>query len=168
MSRHQIHIRENPVPGVGRSYEMPIEGGHSLSFGIDARTGDRTLSVLRAGEDEPAMVLHLDEAEALILATFMGGVRIEVEGAAPRSAVQVDTVVIGAGSPACGRSMAQLQDETAPHQPHPDDARIIAVIRDDTPDLVEADPARASQPGDRLVLAGRPGDLDELRRWLAG
>lgn len=168
MDDQQVHIREHPVPGVGRAYEMPVGDGCVLTLGIDARTGERTLSALRHGEDEPALVLRLDEAQALTLATLMGGVRVEVEATAPRDAVQIDTVVVGAGSPVAGRTLAELELATTPGLPDPDDARIIAVIRDDTPELFEADPARPCRPGDRLVLAGRPAALDQLRHWLVG
>jgi K+/H+ antiporter YhaU regulatory subunit KhtT len=164
----QVHIREHAVPGVGRAYEMPVEGGLVLSLVVDARTAERTLSVLRPGEDEPAVVVHLDESRALALSTLMAGMRVEVEPSAPREAVQVDTVVIGAGSPASGRTVAELDATGEGGLPDPGDARVIAVIRDDTPELLEDDPHRPCQPGDRLVLAGRPGPLAELRRWLVG
>jgi hypothetical protein len=42
------------------------------------------------------------------------------------------------------------------------------VVRDDTPELLEDDVDRPCQPGDRLVLAGRPAPLENLRRYLAG
>jgi len=168
MHEPQVHLREHVIPGVGRVYEMPLEGGQLLSVVIDARTGERALSVLRPGEDEPVAVVRLDENQALTLSTLIAGLRIEVEATAPREAVQVDTVVIGAGSPAAGRTLTELEASHAGQPPDPADARVIAVIRDDTPELLEDDPHRPCQPGDRLVLAGRPGRLDDLRRWLVG
>jgi Trk K+ transport system NAD-binding subunit len=80
----------------------------------------------------------------------------------PATGVHVETVTISAASPAVGRPVDQLE------RPDPDAATVLAVIRDDTPELVEEDAGRPCRPGDRLVIAGHPGALRELRDHLVG
>nr|WP_249419839.1 TrkA C-terminal domain-containing protein [Rhabdothermincola salaria] len=72
--------------------------------------------------------------------------------------VQVVTLELAADSPALGRVPDELADEGR--------ARVLAVIRDDTPELVEDDPSRALRVGDRLVVAARPEELDAVRHRL--
>jgi K+/H+ antiporter YhaU regulatory subunit KhtT len=45
---------------------------------------------------------------------------------------------------------------------------VIAVIRDDTDDLIETDPDRPCQAGDRLVIVGRPGSMSRMVEQLIG
>ena len=165
-SDRQVHVREHPVPGVGRCFELQLPDGLVLSVGISSDSGDRTLSVLRPGQDEPEHLVRLDEAQSLTVATLLSGIRIEFESPEPRTGVRVATTVVAAGSPASGLTLDQL--ETTADSPSCEDACVLAVVRDDTPELLENDPARPVHPGDRLVLAGKAGALDDLRRWLAG
>lgn len=136
-----------------------------MSVVVDAHSDDRELTVVEPGRDEPTVSIRLGEAQAVTLATLLSGARFVFDDGPPQepvSGVHVQTVVVGAASPAVGRMVADIA------APDPEQARVLAVIRDDTPDLLEDDTARPCQPGDRLVLAGRPGPLDELRRFLTG
>ena len=57
---------------------------------------------------------------------------------------------------------------TSSTSPIPIRHAVIAVIRDDTADLIEDDPDRPCQAGDRLVLVGRPGSMTVLVQHLIG
>jgi hypothetical protein len=46
--------------------------------------------------------------------------------------------------------------------------RVVAVIRDDTSELLEHDEIRPCSVGDRVVIAGRADHLREPRRHLLG
>lgn len=133
--------------------------------GIPARRWRRRLSARRAREDEPGLLVRLDEPRAVVLGTLLGGLDVTVDttgqGSPPRGA-GVETLTVPAGSPAVGRRLADLD------LPDPASARVLAVIRDDTPELLEDDPDRPVQPGDRLVLVGRPGPRAALRAHLGG
>lgn len=162
---HDVHVRQDRVPNVGPRFDIPLPDGTSLAIVVDEHTGDRQLHVLARDEDEPRASASLPEAHAVTVATLLSGVRVvfdsepEVE---PAAGVHVETVIIGAGSPAVGVPVAELQ------LPAPEEARVLAVIRDDTPELLEDDATRPFQPGDRLVLAGHPPALAQLRTFLAG
>ena len=48
------------------------------------------------------------------------------------------------------------------------EAAVLAVIRDETPELVDDETTRPSQPGDRVVIAARRQHLATVVRQLAG
>lgn len=160
-----VHVREHPVPGAGRAFEFGLPDGSSLSIRIDGGTRRRELSQLRSDEDEPFWSLRLDAEHAMTLATLLSGVRVVFESEptdTPAEGVHVESIVLGHGSPAVGRLLDDVEVLD------PQEARILAVIRDDTPELIEDDETRTCEPGDRLVLAGRPAPLAALRAHLRG
>lgn len=161
-----VNVREQKVPGVAWLYQLSLPTGWSVSVLVEARSGRRQIHVVRPGLDSADATVHMSEAEAVTLGALLSGVRMtfdqEPVHPLPAHGVHVETVLIGAGSPAAHRRIEELE------VPNAREARVLAVIRDDTLDLIEDDAGRACQPGDRLVLAGRPGSLEELRRFLAG
>lgn len=163
--RPKVHVREHPMPGNAQLFDLTLADGSRLTVATNPRSSTRELSITILGHDEPAAVVTLRDAEATTLAALLSGIRLVVERVSPDvpdDAVNLHTLAIGAHSPAVGRRLDQIG------VPSPDDATIIAVIRDDTPDLVEQDNQRPCQPGDRLVLVGRPDPLRELVRFLLG
>lgn len=161
---HEVHVREVPIPGRGRLFDLSLGSGERVSIDVDPDSGERTLSITPSGVDEPVVSVRCSVPEATTLAALLAGVRFVVEDDdhQPVDAANLRTVTLGAGSPAVGQRVADLV------VPDPDDAVVIAVIRDDTRDLVETDPDRPCQPGDRLVLVGRPGSMSRLVRYLTG
>lgn len=163
MQESRVEVRQQTVPGHGQRFLVGLGDGAEVTVTVETRTGARRLGVLRSGHDRPETSLELTEAQAETVGTLLSGVHLAVEPLdAPTDGVSVATVLIGAGSPAVGRALAAIE------VPDPEQARIIAVIRDDTPELLEEDPARPCAPGDRLVLAGRPDALRALRVHLNG
>jgi K+/H+ antiporter YhaU regulatory subunit KhtT len=161
----EVHVREHPMPGNRRLFSLTLGDGTLLTIATDPEAATRDLSVTPAGEDESMLSLTLRDVEATTLAALLSGVRFTVEQAPdhqPVDAANLRTLTIGAASPAVGKRLDEID------VPSPDDATVIAVIRDDTPDLVEQDPDRPCHPGDRLVLVGRPGAMSDLVRHLIG
>lgn len=160
---HEVHVRDRRIPGFGHLFELPLPDGTIISVVDEDDTGHRELILLAAGEDEPRARVTLPGAHAETLGALLSGMRLVFDrDDQPRAGVQVTTVPVAAGSPAAGRRVHHIP------LPAPDDARVLAVIRDDTPELVEDDADRPCQPGDRLVLAGRPKAIEELRQFLTG
>lgn len=159
----EVHVRDRRIPGFGHLFEMPLPDGSIVSVVSQDHTDDRELHLLTPDEDEPQVRVALPGAHAETLAALLSGMRLVLDrDDQPRTGVQVTTVPVSAGSPASGNRICDIV------VPAPRDARILAVIRDDTPELVEDDEDRPCQPGDRLVLAGRPQAIEELRRFLVG
>jgi Trk K+ transport system NAD-binding subunit len=99
------------------------------------------------------------------LAALLSGIRFVIqqpEEHQPVDAANLRTVTLPAGSPALGLRLHDLDVLDSI------DARVIAVIRDDTDDLIETDPERPCEAGDRLVVVGRPGSMSALVRRLTG
>ncbi len=160
---HEVHVRDRRVPGFGHLFEVPLPDGSIVSVVSQDHTDDRELLLLAPGQDEPHARITLPSAHAETLGALLSGMRLVFDhDDQPRSGVQVTTVPISAGSPAAGH---RVQDIPVPA---PDEARVLDVIRDDTPELVEDDEDRPCQPGDRLVLAGRSRAIEELRRFVVG
>lgn len=163
--RAEVHVREHPLPGNARMFSLTLTDGAVINVVTHQVAGRREVSLTLPGHDDAALTMDLGDVEATTLAALLSGVRFVVEGPpdhAPVGGANLRTLTIGAGSPVIGLKLADVK------VPAPDHARVIAVIRDDTPDLVEDDPQRPCQPGDRLVLVGRPGAMHELVQHLLG
>lgn len=70
-----IHIREQSLPGIGRRYELALEGKRSLSVVVQ-HDGRRHIAVLGEGADEPAFALSLDHEQAVAFAALLMAARI--------------------------------------------------------------------------------------------
>jgi K+/H+ antiporter YhaU regulatory subunit KhtT len=162
---HEVHVREIPLPGNARLFSMTLADGSVVTLSTAHGSADRTLQVTPPACDEAVVSVHFTAAESTTLAALLSGIRFvitEPEDAQPADAANLRTVTLHAGSPAIGR---RLHDLGAP----PDvDAQVIAVIRDDTDDLIETDPDRPCEAGDRLVIVGRPGSMSAMIRALTG
>lgn len=161
----EVHVREHPLPGSARLYHLTLSDGATISVSTGVSSTDRMLAITTPDADEPVVEVRCSAPEATTLSALLSGIRFVVrphEDDAPVDAANLRTVTLGAGSPAVGLRLHDLA------VPDPDDARVIAVIRDDTDDLLEDDADRPCQPGDRLVLVGRPGSMSQLVRFLIG
>jgi TrkA domain protein len=162
---HEVHVREHPVPGNARLFHLTLSDGTLLAISTDVDTTDRELSIIPPSSDEAAATVHLTSAESTTLAALLSGIRFvirQAEHEQPVDAANLRTVTLPAGSPAIGLRLHDFE------VPDPTRARVIAVIRDDTDDLIEADPDRPCHAGDRLILVGRPGSMSTLVQYLLG
>lgn len=157
-----IHLREQGLPGGRRLFSVTLADGTLVSVVVDAAANTRELTITPPGSDTVAGRFVCGEAEATAIAAILSGVRFVVDEEQPVHAVNLRTVTIGPSSPAVGRRLGEIE------VPAPEDARVIAVIQDDAPDLIDQDPERLCRPGDRLVIVGRPGVMSSLVRHLLG
>lgn len=158
-------MREHPLPGNARMFCMTLADGTILTLSTSSESTDRTLEVTPPYSDESVVAVHFNAAESTTLAALLSGIRFVIqqpEEHQPVDAANLRTVTLPAGSPAVGLRLHDLD------VPDSIDARVIAVIRDDTDDLIETDPDRPCQPGDRLVIVGRPGSMSDMVRRLTG
>ena len=153
-----VNVREHPVPGPARLFEIALADGSSLRISTDVDGEASELGIVAPGSDEAAAVVRLTGAEASTLSSLLSGIRLVVRtyDRAPREAASTRTITIREGSPVVGLPFDQIE------LPDPDEARVVAVIRDDTPRLLEEDPRGRCEVGDRLVLVGRHPALDRL------
>jgi K+/H+ antiporter YhaU regulatory subunit KhtT len=158
-------VREIPLPGNARLFSMTLADGSVVTLSTAQGSTDRTVQVTPPERDEAVVSVHFTAAESTTLAALLSGIRFvitEPEDAQPADAANLRTVTLHAGSPAIGRRLHDLE------APSGVDAQVIAVIRDDTDDLIETDPDRPCEAGDRLVIVGRPGSMSAMIRALTG
>lgn len=161
----EVHVREHPVPGNARLFHLTLSDGTLLAISTESDTTDRALSVIPPTADEAVATVHLSSAEATTLSALLSGIRFvirQTEDDQPVDAANLRTITLPAGSPAVGRRLHDLE------VPDHASARVIAVIRDDTDDLIETDLERPCRAGDRLILVGRPGSMSALVEYLLG
>lgn len=160
-----IHIREQKLPGIGHRYELDVDAERKLTVVVQYG-GRREVGLASRLGDAPDAVASLSEEQAVALAALLSGARFSIDSAGDDQVdadqVVVETVTLGPASPAIGRpaSDIRLMGDT--------EAAVLAVIRDETAELVEDENTRPSQPGDRIVIAARRQYLPDVVRHLAG
>lgn len=161
MGTEDVHIREHSLPGIGRRFELDVEDALTLVV-VARRDGSRDVAVREKRADETRGSVHLRREQAVAVGSLLLGARFSAGEGGGRDEVDVSTVVLGPESPAVGKVPAQIP------LPGDGEAAVVAVARDDTPQLLEDDRHRACESGDRLVVAARRDRLDEVIQRLAG
>jgi K+/H+ antiporter YhaU regulatory subunit KhtT len=160
-----IHIREYRLPGVGHRYELGLPRGRRLIVVVQDR-GRRDLGLVSGAADVPDVIVSLTADQAVAVAALLTGARFSIGSTEvdPVDAgdVAIETVTLRASSPAVGRPTAEIRLF------EDGEAAVLAVIRDDTPQLIEHHEARLCQPGDRLVIAARRDRISAVVEQLAG
>lgn len=160
-----VHIRELALPGIGHRYELSLGHGRWLAVIVRKDRG-REIDIGSDHADEPDAAASLTQEQAVAIASILTGARFSIDTSDDRHVdaeeVNVQTVTLTKRSPAIGRTAAEipLLDDSA--------ASVLAVIRDETPDLVEDTAKQPCQTGDRVVVAARRDRLAEVARNLAG
>lgn len=162
MGTDDVHIREQKLPGIGRRFDLDVGDGLTLIV-VARRDGSRDIAVSEKGADEPRRSVHLGREQAVAVGSLLLGARFSDGGGdSGGSTLDVSTVVLGARSPAIGRIPTEIP------LPSGSDAAVVAVARDDTPQLLEDDQHRPCESGDRLVIVARDDRLGGVMRHLAG
>lgn len=160
-----VRIREQSLPGIGHRYDVSVGEDRHLIVVVQ-RAGGREISISRRGADAPMTSLALSHDQAVAVAALLSGARFSIEsdpeGDAPSGDVGVETVTLGERSPAVGRTAREVPLVAG------SDAAILAVIRDDTPQLLEDEATEPCRVGDRVVVAARRDRLAEVIRELVG
>lgn len=160
-----IHIREQRLPGIGHRYELDVDAGRQLTVVVQ-HGGRREVALVSRLADEPDAVVSLSEEQAVALAALLSGARFSIDSTDDHqidaNQVVVETVTLGPESPAIGRPVTDIRLMGDP------EAAVLAVIRDETPELVEDEATRPPQPGDRVVIAARRQYIAAVVRQLAG
>ena len=158
----EVHIREQPLPGIGRRFDLDIETSKTLVV-VARRDGSRDVGVDDRDAGGAVRSVNLRREEAVAVGSLLLGARFSGEAEPDDGrAIDVGTVLLGPRSPAIGKRPAEVA------VPAGGDVAVVAVARDDTPRLLEDDRDRPCQSGDRLVIAARRDELDHAVAYLAG
>ncbi len=156
-------IREQELPGIGRRYSIDAEGVE-VSVVIH-HSGRRDIYLSDPAGRHPPSVATLTDDQARRLGAVLAGAYFQPTLTRQIEAVVggllIDWVTIRAGSPGAGRSIADLQVRRRTRM------TIVAILRGDEA-IVVPEPSEVLQPGDRVVVVGRPEDLDGLVSHVVG
>ncbi len=160
-----VRVREQRLPGIGHRYDIQLDDGRRL-FVVVQRDGRRAVGIVNPGTDEPDMAASLSQDQAVAAAAILTGARFSIDTSEddriPGDEVAVETIALGERSPAIGQVAQDVAHSAGP------DVAVLAVIRDETPDVVEDALAEPIRPGDRIVVAARREQVATLVSRLAG
>ena len=156
-------VSEQDLPGIGRRFDLVCAEGERVSVVIH-HSGRRDLYVFQSGSGRPVTVTLTDD-QARRLGAILGGAYFKPAAAAQMEAVigglLIDWVTLRGDSPGVGRSIADLQIRRRTRM------TVAAIVRDDVP-LVAPEPTEVLRAGDRLVVVGRPDDLNGFLGTVVG
>lgn len=160
-----LHVREHRLPGIGNRYDIALGRGQRLVIVVQ-HDGGRSIGVMDEYADEPSITIRLAQEQAVAVAALLTGARFTLDTSADQEVtadeVEIDTVALGPDSPAVGSLMRDIA------LPADSDAAVLAIIRDETPELVEDEEHTPVRPGDRLVVAARRDRIGTVVRHLSG
>ncbi|HVL07361.1 MAG TPA: TrkA C-terminal domain-containing protein [Acidimicrobiales bacterium] len=158
-----VRVREQRLPGIGHRYDIELDDGRRL-FVVVQGDGRRAVGIAEPGSDRPEVTVSLSQDQAVAAAAILTGARFSIDTSEddriPGDEVAVETIILGEASPAVGRVAREVADSAGP------DVAILAVIRDETPDVIEDALTEPIRPGDRIVVAARREQVDTLVRRL--
>lgn len=161
---NSINVYEQALPGLGQCFELTLDGGHVLCV-VALRDGRRQLARRTVGDDAIETLSNLDRDQSVTVGALLLGAQFSVMSPAdaePDDQVMVETITIADGAAAIGRSAGDALSELG------SDVAVLAVIRDQTAEIVEQDPDLALCAGDRVAVAARRGRHDRIVRALNG
>ena len=160
-----VDIEGLRLPGVGWRYDLGLPRDTRLVVVVEDG-GPRHVMITRAGQDDALVSVSLSSDQALALATLLTGARFTVTEAqqatppvgwpAAKHGVAIESIVVEAASPVIGVPASQLRARLSP------EAELLGVLSEETPEILEDEPERPFQPGDRLVLAVRRSQAERV------
>jgi TrkA domain protein len=157
-------IRETRLPGVGVKFTvLPVHGGRVAV--IQHNDGMREIYAFRRrDDDEPAIVLQLEDDEARQLGAILGGAyerpKVVEDLEMAIGELAIEWIQVPDTSPAIGKTLAECGFRARTG------ITIIAFLREPEP-VAGAQPNDVIQQGDTLVTVGKLGQYPEFRRLLA-
>lgn len=151
-------IEETPLPGVGVRYAFALAGGERLSV-VHHHSGRIQLYRSEASDLESAhQLLDLDADDARVLAELLGTSRVVREIDRLQQSVaglSIEWLKIPQETRIGGRTIGELEIRSATG------VTVVAALRGGRT-LPVPGPDFALQPGDTLVVVGRPDDLRRI------
>jgi TrkA domain protein len=157
-------IRETRLPGVGVKFTcLPVHGGRLAV--IQHNDGMREIYAFRRpADEEPSVVLQLEDDEARQLGAILGGAyerpKVVEELEMAIGELTIEWIHVPDTSPAIGKSLAECGFRARTG------ITIIAILREPEP-IAGAQPGDVIERGDTLVTVGKLGQYREFRRLLA-
>lgn len=162
--RDGIHIEEEELPGVGMRDDFLTEEGRRVGV-ITRRNGQRELLIYaKRDPDSVSETVRLSEAEADILAEYLGTRKVIQRLSRVTDAVKAlnaEKVVVGAGSDVAGRTLEESRVR------YRTGASIVAIWRNGEVSA-SPEPDFLVRAGDTLILIGTTDTLTAARTLISG
>ena len=157
-------LQETRLPGIGTKFTLRLEGGGRATV-IQHNDGRRELYWFRrAGDEDPAAVISLDDDEARHLGAVLGGTyerpKIVEDLEMALGELRIEWIPVPDDSPWIGKTLAECAFRATLG------ITVIAILRDPEP-VSGARPDDVVQRGDTLVTVGKAGQYPAFRRMLA-
>jgi TrkA domain protein len=159
-----VDLRETRLPGIGVKYGFRLDAGGRLAI-ILHNDGQREIYYFRhEDDDEPRVVLRLDDDEARQLGAVIGGAyerpKIVDDLEMALGELLIEWVPVPDTSPAIGHTLAECGFRARTG------ITVIAILREPEP-VTGAQPSDVVQTGDTLVTVGKAGQYSAFRKLLA-
>jgi TrkA domain protein len=160
-----IDLRETRLPGVGVKYAFKTGEGARIAVILHTDGIREIYFFRRSSEEEPQVVIRLDDDEARQLGAVLGGAyerpKIVEELEMALGELLIEWEAVPDTSPWIGKTLAEsgFRAKTG--------VTIIAILREPEP-VTGAQPDDVIQQGDTLVTVGKAGQYGKFRRLLAG
>lgn len=156
-------IKETELPGIGRRFDLAgIDGTVSV---VIHHSGRRDVYVREARPRDEPTALALTDHQARQLGAILAGAYFKPAVVEEMDAVigdlLIDWVTLREDSPAAGKSIAELEIRKRTRM-------TIAALSRPAETIIAPEPGVVLQPGDRLVVIGRPEDLPAFVRDVVG
>jgi TrkA domain protein len=156
-------IQETELPGIGRRFDLAgIDGTVSV---VIHHSGRRDVYVREARPREEPTTLALTDHQARQLGAILGGAYFKPAAVEEMEAVigdlLIDWVTLRDDSPGAGKSIRALEIRGRTRM-------TVAAISRTSETIIAPEPDVVLQPGDRLVVIGRPEDLPGFVRDIVG
>lgn len=159
-----ITIREQPLPGVGKRYEIDLSETRRLHV-VAATDGGRWLGVAEAHDEDPP-IIELDREQATMIGALLLGARFSIDISADPEVsgdtAIVETVTIPEDAPSVGHRPSEVLGAA------PQSAQVLGIIRHQTPELIEPDLDAPLRSGDEVAIAARFDQMAGTRELLTG
>ena len=159
-----VDLRETRLPGVGVKYGFRTSEGGRLAIVLH-NDGVREIYFFRhERDDEPSVVIRLDDDEARQLGAIIGGAyerpKIVEDLELALGELTIEWVPVPEDSPLLGKTLAEcgFRAKTG--------ITVIAILRDPEP-IAGAQPSDTIERGDTLVTVGKLGQYSAFRKLLA-
>jgi TrkA domain protein len=159
-----VDLRETRLPGIGVKYGFRTSEGGRLAIVLH-NDGVREIYFFRhERDDEPSVVIRLDDDEARQLGAIIGGAyerpKIVEDLELALGELTIEWVPVPEDSPLLGKTLAEcgFRAKTG--------ITVIAILRDPEP-VAGAQPADTIEQGDTLVTVGKLGQYSAFRKLLA-
>ncbi len=161
--RFQLAARD--LPGIGKAYSLETADGARL-LAVIHQSSRRDVYLTPPGAEEPAASVALSEEQAREFGATLAGAFYkpaaleQVEAAV--DGLLIDWVTLGDESPAAGRTIADMEIRRRTRM------TVVALVHPGAEPIVTPEPHERLDPGDRLIVIGRPDDFPGLVSLLTG